>query len=235
AGPRPRVAGPAVHHPGAGPVGPRGRLPDHLRGVRAAGRLLPPGRLAALHHRARRGHRPHRHAAVGGVRTAGDRRVRGQRRRLLHRAQGRPGDLRQAELEAVQARERRPDAGVLRQVRQPRDRARPVRADRAHVHHGHGRCRAHGREAVLHVLRDRRRAVGRRRDAAGRRARPVRRRQEQHRGHAHPGRGAVGDPHRHRGHQGPAREEARCAGPGRGRPRRRHRRRAHPPDPAPAM
>ena len=83
-----------------------------------------------------------------------------ERLRLRHRREGRPPDLPSRGLQVLQEEVRRQDPRVLREVRQPRHRARPLRADRAHVHHRDGGRGEHGVPAVHGLQRRRRCRMG---------------------------------------------------------------------------
>ncbi len=88
-----------------------------------------------------------------------------QRRRLRDRTRHRHPALR-ARRAHPQEEVLRPDDPLLRQARQQGPRHRPLRADRAHLHHRRRRRQPDGPPTLLHVERDRRRALGRRPDPA---------------------------------------------------------------------
>ena len=111
-----------------------------------------------------------------------DRRVRRQRGRLPDRRKAGPAVFNRPDSRLFRREYVDRTAEFFERYGGRRDRARPLRADRADVHHGDGRREPHGLPPLPALHRHRRRALGHGRHAPRLLARPGRLRARQHRG-----------------------------------------------------
>ena len=190
------------------------RRPGHrLRGVRPADRLLPAGRLAAVHHRSA-GDDGKLDGRCGWC--AADRawpRSSVTRWDISSAARSGPSLFKRPDSKPLQAGERREGARVLREARPEVAGAGPLRADRADVHADH-RGREPDELPLLHHLQlDRRRLWGAGVTLPGRRAREDRVRPQAHRADAGRDRAAVGRADRDRVPARPRRGEEGASAP----------------------